>query len=659
MATAVLENNKRTMRTVKLKKLTLEDFKGRSTVVEFKDQTTVLKGTNKAGKSTLTNAFFWLLTGVDALDRTNYDLYDNLKEFTPENATPAVVEGVFDVDGEEYTFKRSAKQKWTRPRGKAEYEKAKSDEYLFYVDGLAVNAQAYRDRVESIFAPIDKLKLILNVRHYQLLDWKVLRKHFADMVGDIDPHELRDDYTAIDGLLAKYKTTDAVKEYLRQEKAPIKREATEIEAEIKGMQQMLPDISDVEEAETEIHYRRERIAQIDNEIIGLGEANKPYIEKRNTELAAIREKKEELAKLRGEWELEQGTEVRNLRQQLADIENQNREIVKANAAIEHKREEIQHQISIFEQQVQLAEEDLVRMRAEKDKIKARVFNEHCPTCGQTLPYEMIAEERQKFHDRRDKELADIIELGQRKKANQDKTKELIATLKQELGNVGEPKPLWDSMVLQWQIQKAQEKVVSFEKSQMYGILTNQIELLENNLTVIPEVNSSELLAEKAEINAKIAELQKVVAKRSLREENEKKIELKQVAQKQIGAELARLEGLENLCIMREREWANIVRNRANKYLTYAHVEMTEIAKSGEINDICTLSAKQVTADGTNTADQVLIGIDVSKAFQKYFDINVPIFIDNAEQIVSGNYPVLDNQTIRLYVDESYPKLTIV
>lgn len=647
------------MKTVKFKRIIIEGYKGRYMTLDFKDTVTIIRGYNRTGKTTLFNAIQWVFTLVDKLNRTNFELFDTNKEFSPENATPISVEVIVDCDGIEYSFKRGAKQKWSRPRGKTEWVKDKSDEYTFYLDGLSVTATAYKDRIESMFAPIDKLKLILNIRHFCLLDWKALRKHFADIVGEIDESELKGDYTAIAGLLATYGTTDKVKDYLRQKINPIKKDADSIESTLKGMYAMLPDISDVEEAETEIHYKRERLAQIDNEIIGLGEANKPYIEKRNAELKAIRDKKDELDKLRIEWESEQGVEVKKLRQQLADIENQNREIVRDNAALEHKKEEIQHQISIFEQQVQLAEEDLVRMRAEKDKIKTRVFNEQCPTCGQALPYEMIAEERQKFHDRRDKDLHDIVELGQRKKANQDKTKELIATLKNELANFAEPKPLLDSMQLQWQIQEAQEKVVPFEKSQMYGILTNQIELLENNLTVVPEVNSTELLAEKAEINAKIAELQKVLAKRNARKEGELKIKAEENRQVIIGTELAKWEGLESLCTQREREWAAIVRERANRYLTVSHVEMTEIAKSGEINDICKLSMNNVSADGTNTESQINIGIDVSRAFQKKYGLNMPIIIDDAVEIVDPYLPDIDNQQIRLYVDVNYPALTVV
>ena len=151
------------MKKVTLKRLTLENWRAQNRTIDFAERT-VIRGANGAGKSTVFDAFLWLLTGVDAQNRTNYDLYDNTKEFTPENAVPAVTEGVFDIDGTEYVFKRSAMQKWTRKRGTNVYEKAKSDEYTYYIDGLAVSAKTYNERIAAIFADIEKLKLMLNVK---------------------------------------------------------------------------------------------------------------------------------------------------------------------------------------------------------------------------------------------------------------------------------------------------------------------------------------------------------------------------------------------------------------------------------------------------------------------------------------------------------------
>ena len=123
--------------------------------------------------------------------------------------------------------------------------------------------------------------------------------------------------------------------------------------------------------------------------------------------------------------------------------------------------------------------------------------------------------------------------------------------------------------------------------------------------------------------------------------------------------MARLEGLIAKCVEREREWASIVRDRANRYLHHCKVEMTEINKSGEINDICTITIDGVDVGVANTARQIIAGIDIANAFQRYAGVEMPLFIDNAEQICDNNIPTLRNQLVMTYVDENYPQLTVL
>ena len=645
------------MKDVKLKTLTLENFKGFSTTLDFKDKT-MIRGTNKARKSTVFNAFLWLLLGTDSKDRTNFDLYDSTVDFTHENAIPAVVEGKFTIDGVERELKRTARQKWTRPRGKEEYVKDKSDEYLYYIDGLAVSAKAYKDFIEQNFAPIDKLKLMLNVRYYEMLDWKVLRKHFADLVGEIDPKELKGDYKVIEDMLAKYGSVENVKEKLKQDINPLKRDLNNIEAEIKGMQNMLPDTDGVGEAEKEISGIFQRIEELDSEIVGLGDANKPYIEKRNAELKAIAEKKAELDRERSVWEGERKKVENYYRSKFEDIDNANQLVGFANGKVQQEEASTKRQIEATEQQVDFLSDELERLRKENAEIKARTFNEDlkCPTCGQHMPPEEVESARQKFYDKREQDHKACVERGLKTKESLARQEELLAELKSK---TFEQKPYVSAETLQKEYEEAMMKFSPFETSDIYGILTDQIEKLQTNLTVVPEVNSEDLQKEKAELNKRMSELQAIISRKSERAKGEEKIAMRESERDKIGAELARLEGLLFKCVEREREWASIVRDRANKNLKYAHVEMTEITKAGEVVDICTLSVNKVSSAGTNREAKMNIGADVSNAFQKHYGLNLPMFIDDAEGIASYNMPDYGNQLVALYADEDYPKLTVL
>lgn len=649
------------MKRVTLKKLTLENWRAQNRDIDFSCKT-IVRGANGAGKSTVTDAFFWLLTGVDAQNRTNYDLYDNTKEFTPENAEPAVVEGVFDIDGVEYTFKREAKQKWTRKRGTNVYEKAKSDDYTYYIDGLAVSAKSYNERVEALFADIDKLKLMLNVRHYQILDWKVLRKHFADMVGIVSKDELKGDYSAIAPLLAKYENDptfkgDAlatVKEKLRQHINPLKDSMERFDSEIKGMKAMLPDLDGVEEAKVAIEEKRTRIEEIDREIVGMGAANKPFIEKRNAELAAIAEKKRLIELARQEWDARQNEPIAELRKKLFDLQSENCRIGNANNVAKQRKAAIERQIEAAKQQYEYFDKERDRLKAEKEKAVAAVFDDNrtCPTCGQPLPDDMVAQMKKDFYETRDETVAAIIERGKKVRAMRDEQSALIADLQAQLNSI-EIKPLLDAAAIEADIESV--NVQPYDDS----ALMIELKEMEDSLTVVPVLNTEALLTEKATLDREIQELQKIVAKESRLAEDNAKITAKESEASATGVELAKLEGLFNKCVEREREWASIVRDRANKYLHYCKVEMTELNKSGDLVDVCTITIDGVDVGVANTARQIIAGIDIAEAFQQNAGLNIPLFIDNAEQICDCNIPAVDNQVVLTYVDDKYPELTII
>jgi len=63
-----------------LKELRIENFKGiKSFGVEFRDGRTVIKGCNGSGKTSVYDAFLWLLFGKDSDGRTDFGIHPLLK----------------------------------------------------------------------------------------------------------------------------------------------------------------------------------------------------------------------------------------------------------------------------------------------------------------------------------------------------------------------------------------------------------------------------------------------------------------------------------------------------------------------------------------------------------------------------------------------------
>lgn len=621
---------------------------------------TVIRGENGTGKSHIIDAYCWLLTGVDTDDRTNFNLFDKHKEFTYENAIPAIVKATFEIDGIEYTFMRSAKQKWTRPRNKAEYVKDKSDEYKYYIDDLELSANDYKNRVSEIFMDVEKLKLVTNIRAIQGMEWKKLRKHFADMVGEISENELKGNYSSIQPLLDKYGSSENVKEKLSQGLAPLKKQEKEIEADIKALKALLPDLSQCDSAQAQIEEKKQRIVEINEEIIGIGEANKPLIEQREKESQLIAEKEREISSARTQYNLISEDLVNDAERELRKAKNQYNEIAEYNRNIQQKIANIDRDIKSAQSDVEYLKEEREDLIAKKEKTKAMEFEgENCPHCHQPLPFEMVNEARSKFYEWREKEVKSIVKKGQSIRARKDERILRLEELKREKESIVKKEQI-DLTQFEEEVVNAKAKVKPFEETEQYKGLMEQLEVLKTNRTEIPESDTSELRKESSRLVTDIEYLSRIVSRRDDYDKGIEKINGKQEELRLNGIAKAKLEGTLDKVMEREREWASIIRTRANKYLKKCHVEMTELSKSGELYDICSVSIDGVDINTTiNTANKVIAGVDIAQAFMTKYDVQMPIIIDNAEQITSPNLPECSGQLIVMYVDENYKELTML
>ncbi len=180
------------MKEIILKELKLENFKGQTRTVVFNTNTTVITGRNGAGKSTIMKAFNWLLTGrTDSAAKANSELFDNTKPLTQDTPS-ASVSALIAVDGTEHKLQRTAKAKFTRPKGNTEYVKASSDEYRFYIDGMPYKSTEFDDWVEAQIAPPAILPMCLNGDVFALLTLNKpldARKVLTDIIGEKRPRD--------------------------------------------------------------------------------------------------------------------------------------------------------------------------------------------------------------------------------------------------------------------------------------------------------------------------------------------------------------------------------------------------------------------------------------------------------------------------------------
>lgn len=636
------------MKTITLKKLTLQDWRGQNRVINFSSSTEIT-GRNKSGKSTVFNAFLWLMTGCDELNRSNHKLFDDTLPMTFENAKVASVEALLLIDDVEYAMKKTAKQGWSRKRGREEYEKSNTDNYNFYIDGIERTSGEYKTFIESTFAPIDKLKMMLNIKYYQLLDYKEMRKYFESLVGDISINDFKADYSEILNDLNKYPIEEVKMSYKSKIK-PIKASIESLPITIDTLQANLPNISSLDEIQKEIDDAKEQISNIDAQLLGANKNIQVYIDKRNNELKVISELEKEYAEAESQYNLKPIEEANKIKAEISEVESYNEQAEKDNKKGLQIIEDAKRGLVSAKNKLKTYEEYRQVLLKENEEVKSMQFQgEVCSYCGQLLQGDKLEEAKQKFFAQREAKHKSIVATGKANNEDIAKCKSEIAELEAVINKDYTPKPLKDKSELEYKLANLRANFITYNKTTEGKEKLAKIQNLKANLTNIPQQDNSglqnmkKMLLESIENNSKKLGLKDEYDKQILNIQN-KQDELKDSA-----IELAKLEKKLNLVAKYEQERAQIVSDRVNGLFDYISVRMTSTNKSGDIVPDCQILDKfGVSANVCNAASAKLCGIDLSLGFQKFYGLNLPIFIDEAHTIDADNYPMIDNQIIKLW-----------
>lgn len=628
----------------------MENWRAQNQIIQF-SKITEIRGRNKEGKSSIMNAFLWLMTGYDEYDRANYQLFDNTVEHTYENAVPASVEAVLEVNGNEYTFKKTAKQGWIRPRGKSEYERKGTDDYSFFSDGIEVSATQYKSQIESLLAPIDKLKIMLNLRYFMMLDWKDMRKQLEAMVGEIESVDFKGDYSMILQDLIKY-TPDEMKSKYKQQIAEIKKNTDGLPKAIETLQTNLPDLKEVEEARKAIDEAKQQIADIDEKIVGVGDFAKPYIEKRNAELAEISKLEEEYNKAQSVYLSNFNDELEKIQKEIRDVDSYNADVEKANKKAESDKENAKKELENMTDLLSGLRKRHEELTEQNKECKARLFTgEKCAYCGQELPEDKLEEARKRFNEQKEKDHAYIVAQGKKNKEYLERALKGIENLKAEIEKPLEVLEKKDKSDLEAKLANLRASFVLYDKTTEGVAKLSVIEEKQANLTVIPQQDNEALLNMKRGL---LDEIEANSKKLGLKDEYDKQVEKIKALQEELknnSIELAKLERKLAKVKEYEEEKAKIISDRVNGKFEYVQIEMSETNKSGDIVPACVVKDnKGVNALVTNNASRVLCGIDIAIAFQNFYGLSLPLFIDNYELFSEDNQPDINRQVVRMIVD---------
>ena len=190
------------MKIVKINKLKLTNFKGiRNLTIDFESEESFIYGDNGTGKTTVFDAFVYLLFGKDSQDRTSFEVKTLDKD---NNVIPKIeheVEAVITVDDETIELRRILREKWVTRRGTTEAEFS-GNETIYEWNGVPMNAGDYSNKISSIVD--EKLfKMITNPAAFNSLKWQDQRNVLIDIAGHITDEDVAKGNIDFEALISK------------------------------------------------------------------------------------------------------------------------------------------------------------------------------------------------------------------------------------------------------------------------------------------------------------------------------------------------------------------------------------------------------------------------------------------------------------------------
>ena len=651
------------MKTIKLKRLEINDFRAKSITIDFKESTSI-SGENGVGKSTIMKAWNWLLSGyTDSYSPMNSALFDDSKELTPDTPT-ARVKAVVDIDDMEYTIERTATAKFTRKRGTTEYVKDTSDQYNFYIDNIEVKSNDFKQWIENNICQSDMVTYVLDGSFLTSMieeDKKGSRKVLEKIVGEIKEEDFKGDYSILKEDMRKY-TIEQIEERTKREIVPIKDRMSKIPALIDTHAATIAEYSskDFDGIMKEIEKRKKEIEDIDNKILGNGDAIKPILGERNHLLDLINQKSAELNSERFKFNKANFDAEAELKKELDAAKAANNSSVSkyefGKKLIEQKRvmaKYVKESIAAVEGAYNLAKKDL-------SEIKARVFtDDKCAYCGQELPEDMLNEAKEKFNARKKADIDSCVARGKSIAKQKEELESKLASVNDEIedlvATVGViPAPIDVTEIEgRYNALKEENKGKRFEDTEIYSRLMGEIEEFKRNMPEIPENDNAALTEAKKVLMGTIDNLNREYGIKYKIEELKGKIKELKDEERELGSDLAILEGKLAKCAEYKQEKADIISYRINGKLKESTIDMWSRQKDGNLVPDVVLKGKNgVRFSSLNFSDRIRTCIDIQRMFMEHFGISLPVWVDESSCFSSNNFPMIDGQVIYLFASES-------
>lgn len=632
---------------MRLNRLHLKNFKGvKDLTLEPGGADLVVRGENATGKTTIMDAFMWLLFGKDSANRKDFEIKTLDESGQPIHGLDHEVEATLDIPGgspdrADYirTFKKTYREKWTQKRGapKAIFSGHTIDHF---VDGVPVKQKEYEAAISDL-VPEETFRLLTDPRYFNTaLHWTKRREILLEACGDVPDSEViasSEKLARLPDILGD-RTIEDHRKVIAARIKEIQKELDRIPIRIDEVYRGLPDISGInkEEQESAIAAREEGIREKERQVNSIKSGGRgAELKTRIAEIMGrLQEKQNEARAGQGEALGPLFTEKSRISQEHVEAEN---EKTRLERTLEQQKE--------FIKQEEKRLEDLRQewIEADAQEYTEPEIEETCPTCGQEIPADQVEEAREKarasFNNKKAATLERIQSEGKATKEKSERLMKEVAELEEqyEATKATAAAKLKEAEKISEKITEAQnqgqaDEGEDAESQQLVAEkreIEKELERLANEQQAHAQDLQDEIDREKEQVQQEKATLQKLDQHAA----GQARIEELKKQERELSAEYEALEKETYLTEEFIRAKVDLLEGKINSYFQHATFKLFNVYISGGIEPTCETLYKGVPySTALNNGARINVGLDIINTLSKHYNFKAPIFIDNAEAI---------------------------
>lgn len=667
---------------LKIRSLHMENFKGiKSLDVNFSNKTSI-KGQNAVGKTTIFDAFTWLLFNKNSAGEEKFNVRPLDKNGKRIDNVEIKVVAVLDVDGKEVELSKVQKQNWVKKRG-TDTVALQGNVNSFEIDGYPKSEADFKDYVSGLAQSEEMFKMLTNPQYFSSLKWKDQRDILMRLATDASDVELAQTdakYVPLLGELEKAPSTDDIRAKFSKALSGWKKKQAEIPVRIDEAEKSKIDVDVAEQELSKVDLVR-RIAECGKKMENAGST-----------LGDLRSKEMQL-----QFDMSGIAQTMN-----RELYNRRSNIDADLCGCKNEMDHFKATISLKEKQIADNAKAIADADAERKKLgeqynaeKAKAFDETpylfdeskwvfdesttvCSLCGQKLPADKIEQLNTDFEERKTKAKADA-----KRKLNDSKS-DFITRKESNLEEIKAYGFAKKNLIEELTKKNADLQMeIDSLKKQEQGTFTNKEELCKL-LSEIPEEADysqneeyvklkaehdkiladiaklesegadkvvTDLKAKKADLQSQLDEVNKVIAQAANNVAIDDRIETLRDEQKEIGQKVANQEQMLYLLEELIRFKLNKVSESINSHFKTVNFKLFEMQLNGGMKDCCECTVNGVPYSTLNSGHRIVAGLDIIRSLSELYGVSVPIFVDNAESLNEFNVPVMDAQLILLSVSE--------